>query len=266
MNLTNENYFSKEARAIYTGVSEFKEFMKCEAEALAMVKGEYEKPKTQALMVGSYIDAYFSNEMDDFIKQNPDIFKKDGTLKSEYEQAEQIIKFLEEDEMMMKYLNGLHQIVMTGVIAGVPVKIKIDSYHPGKIIVDQKVMKDLEPVWVDGVGKVNFVEAFGYDIQAGVYQEVVRQNTIDAEHPDGLKLPFVLAVATKEEVPSKALLEIDQDTMDRALELFKTYAPRFQDIKAGKIKPNRCGKCNYCKKTNKVTGFVPFRKFFGLEE
>ena len=44
-------------------------------------------------------------------------------------------------------------------------KIKIDSYHEGACIVDLKVMRDFEPVWKEGQGKLHFIEAWGYDIQ-----------------------------------------------------------------------------------------------------
>lgn len=250
MELTKENYHSVEARMAYMGSSSFKEFMKCEACALAKCKGEIDEKKTTALLVGSYVDAFFSNETAEFIKNTPEIFKKDGTLKSDFAKADDIIESIKSDEMMMKYLSGEHQVIMTGTIAGVPFKIKIDSYFPGKAIVDQKIMSSMDKVWMDGEWK-NFVEAFGYQFQGAIYQEIVRQNT-------GQKLPFILAVATKEEVCSKALLQIDDEDLEAALEVVKEYAPRYQAIKEGKIEPSRCGKCNYCKSTTKVTGIFSY--------
>ena len=56
--------------------------------------------KTTALLVGSYIDAYFSNEMDEFTKNNPEIFNaRTGELKSDYKKCEDIISFIKEDEI-----------------------------------------------------------------------------------------------------------------------------------------------------------------------
>jgi len=253
MNLTNKNYHSVEARMAYMGSSQFKDFMKCEACTLARCKGEVEDKKSVALLVGSYVDAYFSNELKDFIANTPELFKKDGTLKSDFAKADDIIKAIEEDEMLMKYLGGEHQVIMTGEIAGVPFKIKIDSYFPDKAIVDQKVMANMEKVWVDGVGWQNFVNAYGYEIQGAIYREIVRQNT-------GKTLPFILAVATKEEVCDKALLQIDDIDLDIALEKVKELAPRFQAIKEGKIEPNSCERCNYCKSKKKVTGIKSFHE------
>ena len=66
MKLTNENYFSKEADMEYMSVSQFKAFEQCEAAALASVKGEWERTKTTALLVGSYVDAHFEGTLDVF--------------------------------------------------------------------------------------------------------------------------------------------------------------------------------------------------------
>ena len=74
MKLTNDNYFSKEANLEYMSVSQFKAFEKCEAAAFAEIKGEWKRPKTTSLLVGSYVDAYFEGTIDKFQKENPEIF------------------------------------------------------------------------------------------------------------------------------------------------------------------------------------------------
>ena len=43
--------------------------------------------KTAALLVGSYVDAHFSNELAIFKAQNPEIFTRNGDLKSEYKKS-----------------------------------------------------------------------------------------------------------------------------------------------------------------------------------
>lgn len=262
--LTDENYHSPEARKHYLGSSMFKEFLKCEVMGLAKVNGEFEDKSSTALLVGSYVDAYFSGELDQFIVSHPEIFTKQGTLKSDYQKAEEVIKVIEADEVLMKYLSGDHQKIMVGTIAGVPFKIKMDSYHPGKVIVDQKVMKDMEPVWVEKDGhnvRTDFVSAFGYDIQGAIYREIEAQNSADHR-----PLPFVLAVATKEDVPDKELFEIDPEYLDNALELVKTKAPRFWDIIQGKIAPVGCGHCPACRKIKKLTGVMSYSRLFKEQE
>ena len=137
--LTNQNYFSVESNQQFMSASQFKDFMKCEVEALAKINGETQEEPSKAMLVGSYVDAYFSGEMEIFAQANPQIFKKDGTLLKDFEKANDIIKAIESDELLMKYLSGKKQVVMTGEIAGVKFKIKVDSLLPN-CIVDQKIM------------------------------------------------------------------------------------------------------------------------------
>lgn len=262
--LTPENYHSPEARKHYLGASMFKEFLKCEVMGLAKVNGEFEDTKSVALLYGGYVDAYFSGELDKFIVEHPEMFTQKGALRSEYKTIEDVIKAIEDDEVLMKYLNGEKQVIMTGEIAGVPWKIKMDSYHPGKLIVDQKVMKDMEPVWIERNGKnvqVDFVEAYGYAIQGAAYCEIESQNSADHK-----KLPFVLAVTTKEEVPDKELFEIDDYYLENALDLIKAKAPRYWDIIQGKVKPVGCGHCPACRKLKKITGVLSYSRLFKEKE
>lgn len=239
MPLTNENYFSLENQMKYMGVSQFKSFENCQASAYAEATGNYEREETTPLLVGSYVDANFEGTLDIFKAQHPQLFKRDGNLKSEYIKAEQIIERVERDNLFMDYMSGEKQVIMTGVIENVPVKIKIDSYHPDKIV-DLKVMKDFQPMYVPEKGKLNWIEAWRYDLQGAVYQEIVRQNT-------GKVLPFYIAAVTKEKEPDIGIFEIPQSYLDVELENFKSKVMLYDAIKKGMIEPERCEHCDYCK-------------------
>lgn len=246
MILSKENYFSGEADTIYMSVSQYKQFKKCEAKGMAMLDEEWETPKTTALLVGSYVDAHFEGSLDLFRAQNPEIFTQKGELKSQFRQAEDIINRIERDKLFMEYMSGEKQVIMTGNIFGVPFKIKIDSYLPDKIV-DLKIMRDFEPIYVEGKGRVSFIEAWGYDIQAAVYQEIVRQNT-------GKQLPFYIAAATKEtDGADIQIIKMEQSELDVCLELMEDDVKRFALIKNGIIEPERCEKCDYCKHTKVLT-------------
>lgn len=247
--LTAETYFDQENQKRYFSASQFKAFRGCEAAALAEIRGEYEPEKTVSLLVGSYVDAHFEGALDVFRAKNPEIFTKTGDLKANFKQAETIIQRLERDDLFMEYMGGRSQVIMTGELFGYPWKIKMDSYHPGKAIVDLKIMKDFAPVWVEGEGKIPFVEAWGYDIQGAIYQAV-----------EGHHLPFYLAAATKEKVPDLALYEIPQHKLDTALRLVEAKIDRFADIKAGLEEPVRCERCAYCKQTKALTGPISYEE------
>ena len=167
--LCEENYFSKEMQQIYTGSSEIKDFMKCEACALAKLKGEWQEEKSKAMLISSYIDEAISGTLDTFKENNPEIFLKNGELKADYRLADEVLKQMQDDEMFMKYLNGEHQVIMTGEISGVPVKIKIDSFHKDKVIVDLKAMANFDLIWNEEIRqKDNFVNTYDYVLQRSI--------------------------------------------------------------------------------------------------
>jgi len=245
--LTAENYFSSENQMRYCGASQIKDFLRCEAMAMAKIRGEYEQPKTPALLVGSYVDAHFEGSLDLFKAKNPELFKRDGGLKSEYVRAEEIIRRIERDELFMQYMSGQAQVIKVGEIDGLPFKIKIDSYHPKKAIVDLKIMRDFASIYNEEQGRVSFVEAWGYDLQGAIYQAV-----------EGNSLPFILACATKEPVTDIALLSIQQDELDAAVQIVKAYIPRIKELKFKGAKPKRCEKCDYCKMTKKLNRVISY--------
>lgn len=238
--LTPQEYITNHRFLSYSTVSKF---MRCEAAAAA----HYHEPASTAQLVGSYVDAHFSNEKEQFIAEHPDIFnKKTGELKTDFKQANDLIQRIESDETFMYYMSGEKQVIMTGEICGVPFKIKMDSYMPDKFIVDLKVMRDFAKVWSTAYNAyINFVEAYDYDIEMAIFQEIVYQNT-------GKRLPCYLACITKETPSDIGIWEIPQSALDKALQIVKNNLPRIKAIREGEIAPHRCEKCAYCKQTKKA--------------
>lgn len=240
MKLNKNNYYSEKANNEYMSYSQFKDFLKCPAYAMAKIKGEWQDEYTDSLLVGSYVDAWLDGELDKFQDQHPEIFNsRTGELKANFKQAEELCKIIKQDDFMYKLLKGKRQKIMTGYIAGVPFKVKIDSLHDD-MIVDGKVLKDCEDCWIDG--KYPFYMANRYDCQAIIYQTIVQQNL-------GKKLPFILGIVTKEKVPDKRLIKIQDSVLEDAKNEVVAKAPIFQDMKLGKIEPYRCECCDYCKAT-----------------
>lgn len=253
MNLTQENYFSPEASREYLSVSQYKRFVGslgrpgCEAKAMAELRGEWEDEKSTALLVGSYVDAHFEGTLDLFKAQTPTIFTKQGTLKAEYRRAEEVINRIERDPFFMAHMAGEKQVIMTGELFGAKWKIKMDSYFPGKIIVDLKCMKSLrEDNYIKDYGHMEFVRYWGYDIQGAVYQRIVELNT-------GHKLPFFIAAASKEEYPDIEIIQVEQSLLDAALAEVEKNVPKVLALKAGEYEPIRCECCNYCRHTKVLT-------------
>ncbi len=253
--LTAENYYSQEANEKFVSVSQYKDFYGtpdkrgCESMALAKMRGEWETPMTTALMVGSYVDAYFEGTLPTFAAQHPEIYssrgKTAGQLKSEYRQASIMIDRASKDDLFMKYMEGEKQVIMTGEIEGVPVKIKIDSTD-GRRITDLKTVKSINETFFikDSGERVSFVEKWNYDLQAAVYQEIYRQNTGDL-------LPFYICAISKDKTdniphPRIAVIELQPMLIQERLTEVKHNINHIQDLKNGVMDPIPCGVCDWC--------------------
>ena len=248
MTLTSSSYFSNEAQRTYWSVSQFKAFNNCEAEGLAETIGKYQREETDALLIGSYVDAYFAGEMDEFIKRDGDkMHQKNGKLYAKFEGANNIIDRIESDSLMMDYLRGEKQVIKTANLFGVDWKIKIDVLTDERIV-DLKIVKDFGSVYKDGFGYRPWIEAWGYDIQGAIYQKV-EQISSGRDEP----LPFYIVAATKEKVTDIDVIQIPQHILDAALKVVESKIDRFDLIKLGELSPNRCGVCNYCKETKVLT-------------
>lgn len=265
--LTAENYYSREAARAYYSASQIKQFIECPSAAMADIRGEYVRKKTPALLVGGYIDAYFSGELDKFKKENPEIFTKVGTLRSDYVKAEEIIERIERDELACALMAGEKQRIETGTIGGLPFKAKLDvwldadaSHRIAKeysrmadltfadgCIVDLKVMKDFEPMFRQEEGRLSFVEYWRYDLQMAIYQELMRQKT-------GSQVPCYILAASKQDPPDLTLVQIPQELLDFNLKWLTDRLPEFEAIKRGDDEADSCGKCAWCRQSKKLNG------------
>lgn len=257
MKVTKENYYSKDTNLEYMSVSQFKDFEKCEVEAMDKLLGLVEEEKSDAMIFGGYIDAYFSGELNEFVEENKDrLFNsKTGEFKAPFKNIPQVINTIKSDDYFLSFHKGKPQQIYTGEIAGVKVKGKFD-FDFVDLIVDQKIMKDFYKQWNDDLKKyADFIENYGYDVQGGVYQELKRQ-TISK------KVPFVIAATTKEDEPDKALIQIDQYFLDKGLQRFIEKAPRYDQIKKGLLAPVGCGHCPSCRRRKKLTSVILYSQFF----
>ena len=259
--LTEENYYTSEMDKIYCSASQYKDFEGCpiipgcEERALKTISGEYVKETSKAMLMGSLLDALWENDDPDYIVERfPDCVSTRGAtkgqLKAEYQQIMSIYQRTLREEKFCAYMSGDKQTIMTGVIEGLPFKIKIDSYLEGKAIVDLKTTQSLDRNFryfiPDSGERVPFYIAFGYDIQLAIYREIVRQNTGDT-------LRCYLAAVDKKPHPICDIIELTPKMLDEALEGIKRNCNDIIMLKNGEVTPVRCNHsdCDYCRDTHK---------------
>lgn len=262
MFLTEENYYSNEANWEFLSVSQYKDFCgcsgkrACEARAMAKLRGEWSEEQSEAMLVGSYVDAHFEGTLDLFRMKHPEIFKKNSDLRAVYVKAESIINRIERDELFMKAMSGEKQVIMTAEMFGAKWKCKFDSYSKGEFITDLKIMKNIrERFWIKDEGYVSFVEYWAYDVQAAVYR------AIEAIVSGAEMLPFYIAAADKTKSPDIELITFDAagNDLKRVLYEVERNVPRILKVKSGEVEPDRCEVCDYCKHTKKLKAPVYYR-------
>lgn len=265
MELTDKNYYSLEANLEYMSYSQLKSLTgslgrpACEEHALKVLKGEWQDEPSKEMLIGSYVDAYFSDEFQDFVLlHSGDIFTQRGTKRAEYEKADNMIARCRKDKMFMNFINGEHQKIFTAEMFDTKWKCKLDSYHKGKCIVDLKCVEDIyKTFWVRDFGCMNFIEYWGYTTQLAIYQKVVELNT-------GEKLPCYICAVDKTPHPAIEVIQIPDDKLAQELSLIEYDVKHALALKNGEIEPLRCGKCSYCKDTKVITNPITLEELTGV--
>lgn len=258
---TDENYFSPEMNRLYSGSSQIKQFIECEAQAMAQLRGEFVRETTEDMLVGSYVHAWSEGKLQEFIEKHPEIMaskgKNAGGLKEKFQKADTIIDVLKNDKAIYSIITQCEkEFIFTGEVFGLPIKIKVDLLNRKKeYFADLKIMKSIsERTWSSEYRRyVNFVIDWKYDWQMAIYCEILKQNL--GYYPT----PNIIA-ASKENVPDKALITFETEDeeslkqfVESTLEELKPHILRVKELKEGLVEPTRCEHCDYCKSTKQIT-------------
>lgn len=257
LNLSSDDvYYSSQANWQYWSVSQYKDFMSCEAAALAKLKEEWRPTSDpKALLVGNYVHSYFESPKahQDFLDQNSSkLYKKDGNLYKDFEVANQMIQRIEKDQFFKFLWQGDKESVITGELLGEDWKGKIDLLNVDKgYFVDLKTTRDINlKVW-DAYRRqyVSFVEGYGYDIQLAVYERLLEQEY--GKPFEG----YIYAVSkqTPSNIQAIKVPEIDKEIM---LEQVEENIEHLSDVKNGMTQPDPCGRCEFCRDHKQLHNFV----------
>lgn len=258
--LDSQNYHSNEANIHYWSNSQYKDFLSCEAQAMAKLQG-WSEPPSDALLIGSYVHAFFEGPkaFQEFKDTHPQIISSKGPtkghLKSDFRSADRLIQTLIDDPLCMFILQGEKEVIMTAEFAGAHWKIKMDNYNPDRLrFSDIKTVQSIQKeTWDPAGGYVSFVEAQGYTTQMALYAEVERR----LKGRDGWIEPYIVAVS-KEDPPDKAVISINALDVERELDSIQTNMPRLIEVKSGRVEPTRCESCRYCRETKRLNKIIHY--------
>lgn len=265
--LTQENYYEDKT---YLTNSRLKRYQQCQAKALAVDTGEWVEDRDETpLLLGNYVHSYFESQEahEQFLTENGDKLlaktgKNKGNLKADFAVGDKMIGSLKNDDGFANLYDGFpdddvkKEMIVFGEIEGVPVKGKLDSVNVSRgYFVDLKTMKSIySEEWNAELRKrvpavVNNVLGFGYHGQLALYRELLKQMT-------GREFrPYIVAVS-KENVPDKDILKIDEEWLDEGLNKLKTDIVEVWAVIQGRQEPKKCGHCDYCRSKKKLDAVV----------
>lgn len=272
MKLTRDNYYSHEADRAYMSCSQYQNFIECEAAAMAKIYELYEPEETEALLIGNYVHTALEGVTahEEWIAAHEDIVykkkvdKKTGEViitgkYAAFERADEIIRVFTSDPVFKRLIemDGEAEKILTGELFGVPWKIRLDKYVAStRMIIDYKTAADLTKTeYNPELGeRESFLEAYGYLMRAAVYSEIEKQNSAADEDP-----AFVILAVTKQDIPDKgAYLLNHRQRYDYELSKIEERMKRIQLVKSGRAIATRCGHCEWCRRTKKLSEIVPY--------
>src|SRR5690625_5288884 len=116
--LTSANYYSREMDKKYMSVSQFKNFVECEAKTVAKLNGDYYEPPNKPMIVGNYVHTAFEDEevFNKFVEENSDVInkKRGGGKYADFIQADKMIETLKNDDFAMFAMSGEKEQIKIG--------------------------------------------------------------------------------------------------------------------------------------------------------
>ncbi|WP_156249822.1 PD-(D/E)XK nuclease-like domain-containing protein [Limosilactobacillus equigenerosi] len=276
MELTQNNYYAHETDYHYLSFSLYKDFMKCEAAALAKLKEDWQPTSNPTpLLVGNYVHSTFESEQAhekwlnrselgdktnrELMMTKPTKKDPDGHLRAEFKLADEMIKTLKDDDLfnfVYQPGDGEKEVIVTGKMDGIQWKGKIDSLNLERgYFVDLKTVDDIHKKhWIADESRWgNFIESRGYVMQMAIYKELIKQTFgVDCQ-------PYMFAVS-KQTPPDKMAFDFQGDAifqMEEAIQQIKENQGNIIEVMTGEEKPKYCGKCEYCRSTKKIKWIYP---------
>lgn len=265
--LTQENYYQDTSRLSY---SCYKRYKQCQAKAYAVDNGIWVEERDETpLLLGNYVHSYFesSEAHEKFMAENGDKLlaktgKNKGKIKSDFVVGDKMIESLKDDDGFNRLYHGYpsdkveKEMIVFGEIEGVPVKGKLDSVNLSRgYFVDLKTMKSIyAEEWNAELRKrvpaaVNNILNFSYHGQLGLYRELLKQMTKQ-------EFRSLIVAVSKENVPDKDILKIDEEWLEEGLDNLKTDIVEVWNVIQGKQKPKSCGHCDFCRSEKKLNAVI----------
>ena len=274
MGITNADYFERDK---YMSVSRIKKLLKCELDG---TKDWDNTTKSDALLVGSYVDAYVEGTLEQFKIDTPEIFTKKISLNEntvdmllDIDEC-YITKTLKIKADKLSSVKKLHPECFTieyNLKANFIKADEICEYMDNDATIQQFLSGDKQTIMTGEIEGVPFkmkMDAYSKGIvisdlkvmrtvtdSNGQFYDFISQWGYDIQlacyqeivfQNTGDRLPCFIVALTKETPINSVIIEIPQNIMDMALYNVQSTIVDLYDVYTGNREPDGCGTCKTC--------------------
>ena len=239
MKLTSDNYYQPESDKAFWSASTWREFSACPSAFVARLNGEYKKPTSKAMLVGSYVDRALltPDKLQSWIEEHgDDLFcGKDGaTPTADLRRGLQMVEVARKSEDFMRLLSGDHQAIVEFELFGWPWKAMLDvADEPSSTLVDLKTTAELTAE--DWSGAIRRYRPWydEYIPQLAVYREAFRAKY--GSYPQNI----ALAVVTRQDPPALGVIDFARcvPRMEQAIRGIESEIKWRSAVRAGEMPP-----------------------------
>jgi len=257
VDITLSNYHSPEIEREWLSASQLMAWRHCEAAAAARYLHGMPavSAETGAQLTGRYLAARWAGEehFRDLVAATPELFRRDGGLRAEFAQCEEMYARTAADTVFRHYLTGTHWRIIAGELFGVPWKSRIEvDNEEENFVTDLMVCRDFAPVWQPETGsRVPFYAARNAYLRLGLHQLAVRQAT-------GREPELYLAAVTRQTPADLKVVAFNnpaaRQVIAEELALAAEQVRRIKAIRNGDQVPRRCNCCDHCRATRQLEG------------
>lgn len=280
MELNKKNYFDLSNENRYLGSSSIKAYDLysggCPAKKTAQLKNEWQDKPNPAFLLGNFLHSWSSGDLQEFISNTPELFKKDGTLLAKYALGDTMIEIFKTDPALIEMRKGEKEKIYVGKICGVEFKIQVDILNVKECrFCDIKTTKSMYERYYNKETKkydMSFIQKYDYPLQFSIYAEILRQNYkkileeslkvyAEKELEKFIKLmndeeyfECYILVVDKQEIPDRNVIFMDINSfIKEKLEEIELKLPRIMAVRNGDVEPERCEKCEFCRSSKVIT-------------
>lgn len=292
--LTADNYYGEESNWHLMSVSQYKRFERCEAAALAELKGEW-KPERNIvpLLVGNYVHSYFESEAahEAFKEENKQhmfkditaadikaVLDKNGAAYKKSANKSDLYKAAAENGLTLPRGDLLAPYVQAETLISTLKKEPLFNYlwqGEKEVMIEEELFG---VKWKAKIDLLNIDKGYFIDLKTaaqldgrywsnkyGSYVSFIEQYGYTIQVAIYEKLleikygkPFkgYIYAVTKQDPPDVAAIKIEERKLQFEYDLVEENIERVQDVKTGKVKPTGCGKCDYCRSVKKLDRFI----------